>query len=106
MTPIERHNLRNYFWTAQLIGGLSLGGKMFVDGWKDGNGLLSAVLWAACGFVSVIPLAALAAWLRVRFGPAEGHSKEEVARFRRFLIVAGSCAAVAVLLILAFDHWA
>jgi len=52
-------SFKNYFWTAQLIAGLSMGAKTAVDGWKwpvYGTFLEClgyAILWAIAGFLAV-----------------------------------------------------
>ena len=58
MTQTERQALKNHFWTAQLIGGLAMAAKMLVD---------TGIVGAIAGFVAVMPIAALAAWIKVLF---------------------------------------
>lgn len=64
---------KNYFWTAQLIAGLAMTARMAVEGWKDPiygtffENLGSAILWGVCGFLAVVPIAALFAWAKAAY---------------------------------------
>jgi hypothetical protein len=55
---------RNYFLTVQLITGLVMAAKMFVEGMSGYGTVWTGLLYAAGGFAIVIPFTALAAWIR------------------------------------------
>lgn len=65
------HSFKNYFWTAQLIAGLATAARMAVEGWNAAFygtffvNLYYAVLWSVGGFLCVMPIAALFAWIKV-----------------------------------------
>lgn len=58
-------SFKNYFWTAQLMGGLPMAVKMFVEGMKDSGGPEMGLLWAAGGFLAVVPIAAAVSLVRL-----------------------------------------
>ena len=58
-------SFKNYFWTAQLVGGLPMAFKMFFEGMQGYAGPLQGLLWAVGGFLVVVPIAAGVSWVRL-----------------------------------------